>query len=142
MLQVPTEFPHVGSYAVFRGTKVRIQGIHPNGTRLVMGRTDRNRQVTATVALAQLAPWSEPEDALELWAERRIASVNPPSFTPTAEAFVDYTAWHRQTYQRDPAMTAKAFVRAMEAKGFPRGRQLYSNTRGFTIALHEKAIAA
>lgn len=139
MLQTPTEFPHVGSYAVFRGAKVRIQRINPNGTRLVMGRKDRHRQITATVALDQLSAYSEPEDAIELWSSARIASVQGDAFTTRDDAWSDFFAWHRTVYQRAPGIDKAVFTRRLSDSGFRVERRRPPYSKGFGFALFDAA---
>lgn len=143
MLQAPTEFPHVGSYAVFRNTKVRIQRINPNGTRLVTGITDRRKPVTATVALDQLTPYAAPEDAIELWSSARITSVHSDAFTTRDDAWADFFAWHLNVYQREPAIDKTIFARRLSDSGFrmERRRPLYARSirNGFGFALLDAA---
>ncbi|MEV5021388.1 hypothetical protein MRBLMA1_001210 [Sphingobium sp. LMA1-1-1.1] len=146
MLQTPTEFPHVGSYAVFRNTKVRIQRINPNGTRLVIGQAERRKVVTATVALDQLTPWAAPDDAIDLWASSRIASVSSDSFTAVADAWGDFLAWYRTVYQREPSIDKAVFARRLRDSGFQakKVRTLYTSgiRNGFSFALHAAEEAA
>ncbi|UZW55523.1 hypothetical protein NUH86_01590 [Sphingobium sp. JS3065] len=139
MLQTPTEFPHVGSYAVFRGAKVRIQRVNPNGTRLVIGQTDRRKQVTATVTLDQLTAWSTPEDAVDLWASARIVSVSDDAFTTADDTWADFFAWHSAVYQREPGIDKAALARRLTDRGFraKHGRKLYTSgiRKGFGFLL-------
>lgn len=146
MLQTPTEFPHVGSYAVFRSTKVRIQRINPNGTRLVIGQTERRKVVTATVALDQLSPWASPEDAVDLWASTRIASLGGDSFTGAVDVWADFLGWYRTIYQSEPPIDKAVLCRRLRDSGFQaaKGRTpLGSGIRnGFRFSLHAARKAA
>jgi len=146
MLQTPTEFPHVGSYAVFRGTKVRIQRINPNGTRLVIGQAERRKVVTATVALDQLTPWSSPEDVVDLWASSRIACVSSSAFAVMDDIWADFLAWYRAVYQSEPTIDKAALDRRLRACGFQatKRRPLYQRSirTGFCFVLYAPKEAA
>lgn len=118
MLQTPTEFPHAGSYALYRGAKVRIQQINADGTRLISGRTSDRHAIDKKVTIDQLEPFTEAQHNVQRWADERIATVTFDPRTSASDAWEDYLAWYDREHPGDPIVTRQAFARRVFAMGY------------------------
>lgn len=135
MLQTPTEFPHAGSYALYRGDKVRIQQINANGTRLISGRSRKHGSIMKTVAVDQLAPFAEAQHNVQRWADERIATVTFDPRTRAGAAWEDYAAWYEREQPADPIVTRQAFARRVFAMGY-RTAPLSGGARAWNFTLN------
>ncbi|CAN5339069.1 hypothetical protein BH10PSE12_BH10PSE12_03060 [soil metagenome] len=122
MLKTPSEFPYPGSEALFAGTRVRIISHADGGLAFVSGK-DRQATIARTVRIDQLLPVAAPRDAIEIWADKRIATVGRNACTLAKVAWIDFRNWYRDVYQAEPPIGDQAFKRALLERGFSRQSQ-------------------
>ena len=141
MLKIPTEFPNPGSEAMYRPAgrtekvKVRIVSYDDAGRPLVLG-----RNVSCRVDMAELTPYAEPRAAIDLWADKRVASVLHPARTSAGDAWADFKAWYDRVFQATAPMDFALFKDQLKARGFVlfRSRGLFF---AFTLAPADRAAA-
>lgn len=145
MLKVPAEFPQAGSEALYKPphvpeeVRVRIVTLLEGHRALIAGKC-RWGGINCIVLVSQLRPYIEPRAAIELWADRRIASVLPSTFTSAADAFTDFKRWHFQLYAKDTLLGFQPFKRDLTAMGYAKDNR--GNRLGWTFALSAERLAA
>lgn len=119
MLKVPTEFPMPGSEALYRApfhgdeVKVRIVSIDGSGRPLILG-----KGVNCRVEMHRLRAYAEPRAAIDLWADKRVASVLYPASTRAADAWADFKRWYQSIYQAPVPIDHSRFKRGLQDRGF------------------------